>query len=353
MEAYIILLISIVIIFIILKGEAFNKFGIPAILICLTLFFGLRNKLAMDDVSYMEIFKNVTLNNEVYVEKSFILICKITHSLLNMNYKFVFFVYAMTSFIFVYLIIKKLEIKKSEFWIFILSFIAFCFVPYLTAMRQFLAGVVFIFALTLFKEKKYIKTIILMIIAGLIHNSAYILIIFLPIFSEKVKINDKIKAILPLVAIVLANTNIISNILIFILQKMDIVYLNYVTNVGDASLTNSGLLIYLLYIIYVIQFLFKKYEEGKYDDIIEKGEMLFFVTFFSTKNLGFAGRISYFFMLFECFLFIALLKRTEESKNKMNLIVIITILIISLNMYQMLNNTLDMSIDNFSLNFWN
>ena len=352
MEAYILLCTTIILIFIFIRDKNFNKIGIPLVLICLTLFFGLRDSLAIDDASYINIFKDIKIGNPVYVEETFVLISKIAQDVLNMNYKFVFFTYAVFSFIFINLIMQKLEIKKYKFWIFILSFIAFCLTPYLNAMRQFLASAIFVYSLLLFNEKKYLKTFALMIIAGLIHNSAFILILFFPIFSDKVKFGNKMKIIIPFLAILLGNTSIIQNFVLFILQKLNLGYTNYITDASDAGLTNSGLLIYLLYVVYALQFIFRKKDSEKYDNIIEKGEMLFFVTFFATQGLGFARRISYFFMIFECFVFITLLKCTNEPKNKTNLIVLISLAIIAFMGYGMINTTSNMSFENFSLDFW-
>lgn len=352
MGAYITLCVSIIVVFIIIQGKNFKKVGIPLVLIFLALFFGLRDNLAIDDTSYMNIFKDVQLGNPVYIEQTFVIICKIVNNIFNMNYKLVFLLYAVLSFLFVYLIIKKLDIKKYEFWIFILSFIAFCFIPYLNAMRQFLASTIFIYSMLLFNEKKYLKTALLIIFAGLIHNSAYILIIFIPLFNNKMNISNKLKIAIPFLAIILGNTSIVETILTFVFQKLNISYIGYVTNASDTSLTNSGLLIYLLYFVYTIQYFFKVKSDDEYENFIEKGEMLFFVTFFITQGLGFTRRVSYFFMIFESFIFITLLRRTDNTKNKTNLIVLITIAIISFIAYGMSNSTLDMSFENFSLNFW-
>ena len=352
MGAYIYLCISIVIVFIIIRNDKFEKIGIPLVLLFLTLFFGLRDNLAIDDNSYINIFNNIRLGNPVYVEKTFVIICKITNDLFHMNYKFVFLLYAVLSFLFIYLIIRKIKLKKYEFWIFILSFIAFCFTPYLNAMRQFLACTMFIYGMFLLNEKKYIKTALIIIFAGLIHNASYILIVFIPLFIDKVNISNKFKIIIPLFAIILGYTRSIKVILTVIFQKFNISYASYITNASDTSLTNSGLLIYLLYFIYIFQFFFKQNDKEKFENLIEKGEMLFFVTFFVTQGLGFARRVSYFFMLFECFVFISLLKRAKETKNKTNLTIVITIALISFIVYGMLRSNANMSFNNFSLDFW-
>ena len=347
---YILLIIVIGIIFIFIPKEKFKKIGLPITLICFILFFGLRNNLGIDDSSYIENFNIANSMGTTYIEKSYINISRLIYNL-GMNYKAVFLFYSVLTFIFMYLIIKRLEFEKKYLFIYSMSFICFCFFPYLTVMRQFLSTMIIAYSALLLKEKRYIKALIMYMLAGYIHSSAFFMIAIMPIFLDKVKISKKIKIVLPILAIVLSNTGIIKFIFIQLAEMFSISYINYVTNTSSNNLTNSGLLVYLMFLIYLAQFLLKS-KEDSIEQYLEKGEMLFFTTFFVTSTMGFVRRLSYYFMFFECFVFITFIKKVSNLKYKNTIIIIFTILQFSFLVYGMAKGieSYDMSFSNFSFN---
>ena len=352
MEVYVLILAVIGIIFLIIPKDNFNKIGIPLILICFTLLFGLRNNLGLDDNTYMENFNLANDRGNLYIDQSYIDISRIMYKL-HMNYKSVFLLYSIFTFLFMYIIVKKIKLDKKYMFIYVFSFICFCFFPYLTVMRQFLATMIWIYSILLLKEKKFIRSICLYLVAGYIHNSAFLLIIIMPLFFNKIEISKKIKIVLPILALVMSNTGILRIILIKLAEIGNISYVNYLLVESSNNLTNSGLLVYLMFLIYLFQCILKT-EENDMDKLLEKGEMLFFTTFFITTSLGFVRRVSYYFMFFECFVFITFIKKVSNAKNRNTLIIIFLILQFAFIAYGMTNivKKYDLSFNNFSINIF-
>lgn len=352
MEAYIILGICILIVFIFCPKKNINKYGLPICMIILALFFGCRNIVAVDDKAYIEIF-NAFLNNfknvgnrYTNIEMSYKLLCGF-FGILDFNYKAVFLFYAIVSYTFLYLFLKKMNLKKEELLIFIMAFLAIGFFTYMTVMRQFLATTIALYAMTFLKEKKYLKCIVYILIASVFHYSALIMLAFIPIICSD-KINIYVKIILPLLAIIIGKFGIFDIICNLILRNTR--YSSYVVNESNNFYGGNGLLNYIWLLIYLMQFLFRtNNKNNEYIDILEKGQMIYFVIFFFTINSGYALRLTYYFLIFVCFLFITFMYRVNSKSNRLLIVFVIIISLLAFNIFN-INNVINSDKGNFGSN---
>lgn len=319
MITYFILLIAIGSVFFIPK-KYFEKYGVFFIVFLFAILFATRNNVAIDDVSYIKIFNRFSKTLEEMtthypnVEIPLKLICAFL-GLLHFNYKGLFLVYALLSYLFLGLFLHKMKLTKAETFLFTITFFAMAFFTYMTTMRQFLAITIALYGLALLNEKKYGQAIAFMLIAVFYHNSTIVMLLLAPVFFNKVKINDKVKILLPLVMLILGQSGVLNQILVWVFSLFkNIKYEAYVINESTQIYHGSGLTHYLLFIVYVIQcFLNKNKEENAF---LTKGIMLYFVLFYMTVNSGFAIRVSYLYLVFLCFLFILFLRQIEPIKNK-------------------------------------
>lgn len=353
MEAYIILSICIIMVFVICPKKYINKYGLPICMIVFALFFGCRNVVAVDDKAYIDIF-NAFSNNLINVTKryknieiSYKLLCGF-FGILGFNFKAIFLFYSITSYTFLYLFLKKMELKKEELLIFLMTFFAIGFFVYMTVMRQFLAISISLYALTFLKEKKYKICVIYILIASAFHIFSLIMLIFIPIFNdEKIKVNVKIKIILPIIALLIGKLGIANSIinLVASISKYSI----YTSENTNNAFGGSGILHYIWLTIYELQFLFKNYNKSTYYEMLERGQMIYLTIFFITINSGFALRISYLFLIFMCFIFITLLYRVKSKSNKYSIIYLVLISLLLFDIYTV-NQQINSSRGNFGSN---
>lgn len=347
-EIILILLLSII-----LKNDKFKKYGIPIIFIFTLLIVGTRNELGLDDKNYIEIFNNVkigNMNGTRNAEYSYILISQVVAKC-GFNYKMLFLVYSIMTFGTMYICIKKLDINKIEFVIFMLSYLIFCFSAFLTTMRQALAASIVFLAFIMIKEKKYKRGILLTIIAGFFHNSAWMCLPILIIFSDRIKINNKIKMLIPILCLLISKTNIVYVVIKLVNQKLHLGYDTYILNVGENNFVNSGILVLLMFIIYEFQFFIKT--SSKKDEFLYKGQLLYFSIFYITSGLGFIRRFSYYLLLFESFILVSLTRKIEKHYQKNTISIIIIVLLCALNIYLINSSDIfqNLKFENFSLNF--
>ena len=355
MLAYIILFICIGAIFLIPKKH-FEKCGLILLMITFSIFFGIRDNLAVDDINYINIFStfsNSLENINVYypnIEMIFKVICRII-GFLHLNYKAVFLLYSSLSFTFLGLFLKKLNLSKKELSLFIMFFLGMAFFTYMTVMRQFLAITIALYGMALFNEKKYKSSIALILISALFHNSTIIVLFILPIFIDKFKIDYRIKIAIPILIMILGETGIINNIINLIASNLK--YDQYALDEGQKAFDGSGITHYFLLAIYIIQcILLRNNKEQKYV-FLEKGQFLYFITYFATINSGFAIRVSYIFLIFLCLIFVTFIKEINIKKLKVCSMIFIytflTVLIVK-NLYT-LQDSKFMS-NNFSVDFF-
>ena len=315
MLAYIILFGCIGIIFLLPK-KYYKKCGLILLMVVFAIFFGTRNNVAVDDLNYIKIFYTFSnslenINGYPNVELIFKVICRII-GFLHMNYKAVFLLYASLSFTFLGLFLKELNLNKRDLFIFIMFFLGIAFFTYMTVMRQFLAITMALYGLALFNEKKYKRTIALILISVIFHNSTIVVLILLPLFWDKFKIDYKFKIAIPILVMILGETGIINCCIKLVANNLK--YGQYVLDEGQKAFAGSGITHYFYLVIYIIQcILFKNNADKKYE-FIERGQAIYFIAYFATINSGFAIRVSYLFLIFLCLLFITFIRAINMSQ---------------------------------------
>lgn len=302
----IVILISLIIIYLIFNEKNYVKWGIIISFILIATIFAFRNNIGVDDARYRHFFEIVsTHNTKMYwdlkgVEKTYIILSSI-FAALGLNYKSIFFFYAIISFIFLIKVTQALKLSKNESFFWILCFISFCFVPYITVMRQFAASMIALYAFVKFNWQHPIKPLILLALATMIHVSS---IIFLPLYFIKnlhFKKELYFYLVFPLVSLIISLTPF-WQIIGSILNSLGINgYAHYIN--GSNSLSGTGIVIFATYIIYVVSILLIKHKQHNLImdptiNIFVKLGSLFFFLFFLTWKTGYVGRIYYPFYLF-------------------------------------------------------
>lgn len=321
----ILIMIILFILYFLLDEKKYLKWGIVISFILIATIFALRNNLGMDDERYRHLFDIIaTKNTKMYwdlagVEKSYFILCFLFSSI-GLNYKSLFVFYALISFFFLILIAKNLSLSKNHLFIWILCFMAFCFTPYLTVMRQFAASTISIYAIIKFDNNNFVKPFLLFVIAQLIHSSAMILLPFCFIKNIHFKKEIMLYVLLPLIGLLISITpfwQFVGDIA----EKLNLGgYFTYINNT-NGSLGGTGIMVFSLYIIYALSLLwvYHSNRERIYNPTInlfaKLGSMFFFL-FFLTQKTGYLGRIYYPFYLFEGVSLITILNCLPKSKKR-------------------------------------
>lgn len=322
-----------------------NNKSAVIIFILLTLVYGCRNYGGVDDRAYIQAFYDSIKGNTVYgIETSYLIIAKLLGGI-GFNYKAIFLLYAVIGFRFLYLVYKEICHDNKDWMIAILGFFTFAFIPTITVMRQFTATTIIMYALILFMKKKYKKSIVYIIIASLIHVSAIVAILVIPIL--KIRINNITKVSIVICSIIIGYFNllplILNRMLVFIPDK----YLGYLK---QSSKFELGLLIIILVGVYIGQFFISFLKREKitlesYIDFLEKGQMLYFTFYFISLSNGWINRISISFLLFMPFIFKTFIYRFNRKEDKRLLYSICCMAYIGLYIFQLiqLNNSTSMN----------
>lgn len=238
---------------------------------------------------------------------------------------YAFINYIMPSFRMVYLFLAIIScitlnsfIVKYTHYVFLTHFLLLGILIYLYFMGQYRQGMAIpIVLLGLCQNKKY-KTILLIILASFIHNSA--LIALLALFVPRNYIKGKYYIILLLMALLsnILMTNLFSSYINifphFISQKLE-----FYTNTEEGLRYGINLAMFLRLIILLIFYRHRKDIEKD-----EKGVLYFnyyFLSMLIYLGLGFlpqlSGRGSIYFYIFETVTLSALLYNIHSSKRKM------------------------------------
>lgn len=356
-----------------LNDELYKKWGIVLSLVSIFTIFAFRDYIGVDDKVYMFYYNLIKFGKVDYyfsisaTEYSFYLISKII-SFLGFNYKVMFSFYSSLSFIFLHQIITKcFNFNKKESFIFLLSFLAFSILPYITIMRQFLAATIGIYACFLFVNREIKKSFLYLLLAIFFHYSA-ILFVLIPLLYKIKPFSYKITYfILSITAIVLSKTGLFLNFLKFILQNSR--YYGYIENFRNLH-SSSGIVVMFMFICFLIAILlinFKKNLNNKLK-LTLIFQLCFFCLYFLTSNLGVIARVYDYFIIFEFMPLILMYRYIREEKFKLitsrikflnlkniksytfNCIIIMLLVLISYNFIY--KNFDDYSLLNYSLNFW-
>lgn len=295
-----------------------KKKGVFFSLLVLSVFYSIRDLAGIDDLGYIRLFSLVNSIDDperyTNIEQSFIYISKL-FSYLGFNYKGMFLFYAVMSFLFLYLALNNI-IKSNLEWSVVLStFFPFVFLTSLTLMRQFLASVIFLFAIILFTQGKKIKSHFSIVISAIFHNSSIISFPTIYIFNYKLK--NWQMALVPLIFLVLnflGVTIFMVNTLSILVPSKYLVYLSAVQN------NSIGFLHIVIYIVFIFNTLvLKKYinlNKSEQFHFINMGVMLYLCIYFFTLSAGWLSRLSIIFLPFLSMIFLPYLYLKGGIKEK-------------------------------------
>lgn len=167
-----------------------------------------------------------------------------------------------------------------------------CFSFYTNAIRQAMAMTLGLFAYDCLNQKKYIKTVLLIIIASLFHSTAFalLLLLFHKFFPKKTKYVVAIALLLLAVSVVGGGTNIILAI-----------FPRYGNYFGETSRQGSGWLALskgMIQAIVFYYFAYKAYKSDResYSLALANFQLVLYFTCFGF-NMNLISRVSEFFVL--------------------------------------------------------
>lgn len=367
MQAYIILIIAILLVFIIVPKNKFTKIGLPMLFVILAVFYGIRNNIGNDDQAYIWMYQRFSKSLEGLttafsnIEIGYKLLSRMVGVIFNTNFKGFFLICSVISHIFLYKFVKKLELSKSEMFMFILVYLGMIFITYLIIMRQFLSIAISMYALYLFKEKKYKTSLMFMVFASIFHISALITLVVFPIFSEKVKINKKFLVLIPIISFILGMSGIANNLINFAASITK--YGVYAQGEMGKAFEGSGITHYFFILLYLAQFFIHKIKfiqdkpeevSNSVTDFIKKGEMVYLSVFFLTINSGFALRVSYIYLIFLPLIVITFIRNITNEKYRKVAYILLCIVFGILIYKGLIIGTQGsiLSSNDFSLDFW-
>lgn len=183
-----------------------------------------------------------------------------------------------------------LKYSKNILFSLCLAF-CFCFSNFTNILRQDLAMVIILYVYVLFKHKKYIPSLLLLLIAGLFHNSAFcfILIYFYKFFPKKPLTVFILCAIIVLASV----TGLFTKILVQILPIYSSYFYSEYGGTGYLAVTVS---LIRNSVFYIILYSATKYLKDRESKIIYGNGLLslFFICFGFTVNLF--SRINFYFL---------------------------------------------------------
>lgn len=207
------------------------------------------------------------------------------------NYNFLLFIEAL---IINYLIIKRFtDFKNNKFPIMIFCYLLIIYLKTLNLNVQYIA-IAIVFYSTRYLGKNNIKYFLLTLLASLIHTSALISLIyfFVLLFFQKKKTKKQLLSIFLIALLYLIFCYYAFNILIN-KYKYYIMY----------STSNVGIMVFVQLLFYIFTYALYKKTKNENDmnefKTISKYYLIGILLSFSSYFIGNAGRISYYFMVFE------------------------------------------------------
>ena len=327
-----IVVILIILLSLCLGEEKYKKYGVLISFLLIFSIFAFRNTAGVDDENYIYYYKLIA-QGEIRkffaisaVEDSFYYLAK-PLTMAGFNYKMLFAVYSFISCLFLYLITRKCNFNKKEYLLFFLSFLAFGVLPYITIMRQFPAAMIGIYASLLFNENKYVRAIILLLLAIFLHNSSFIFI-FVFLLSKIGFFKHKwLYVILPLLGLVLNATGIFYKLMEIILKGTP--YYRHFLDIENDTFGGTSIVVIFMFLIYLasIYIITRKKFQNKNIRILIILEMIFFSLYFVTQNMGVLGRMYDYFIIFQPFSLILIYGCSKEKFRTMFLCGISSLLI--------------------------
>lgn len=294
--------------------------------------------IGFDSITYYQVFKEIDSfewNNILnhWMEFGYMTLNKIIRSFTN-NYNILFGIIGTIIMIPLFKIIKKYSqgVLISVLLYLMLGF----YYDSMNIVRQMIGVSICMYSFKSIIDEKYIKAIIISIIAMCFHSSAYIFIPFI-ILSYKIKELDK-KSIVVLVALIVVMFIFYDYIIIFAKDFMNIPYLNeghlaHHVQGGQLNMFIVFFAISVLGLIYRKRYI-KLYEDKKriYDISLLAvifGTMLQLISI----NLALIARFTYYFTIYSCILIPSIIKCMGKRDKILMLYPIIILFLIYHHIY--------------------
>ena len=295
---YIVLLLSMTLLILSKYKNKYKKFFIFSSATVLILFASFRGIIAggvykgNDFESYRKWFElintiKISWDSEALFNYLLMYIYKYTNS---------FFVFiCITSVLLVYSIYKFSFENSSNYLYTIFCFIAFgIYELAFSAIRQWIAGAIFLIAFKFIKEREFWKYFICIMIASAFHNSAIVLLVIYPFINIRIDVKIKIIAVIFLSAIITLLTKS-SAIIELIYNYFPAYRLKYI-NIGNELNSNYTVFIISAVCLFITQY-YKKAFRNKDEGYNYKTcylVLLFFFSYIATLNPMFGRLLQYF-----------------------------------------------------------
>ena len=213
------------------------KHGFGVSILVLIVFFGIRYNYGNDYASYSSMFNEINNYQSIQAALDNTSI-EVGWLLLNRLFKpvgFYILVFCLTCFQFgsFYVFLKR-YIRREQLYIAlsIYLFSSDLMLTMLSMMRQCLAMNIILWSIPLILNKKFVKSIILILLAAQFHQSAYIVFFFLLLVPFLQQINHKVYIIcmLCLFIVLFVASNTVSELLVLIVDSNFEKYNTYVAN---------------------------------------------------------------------------------------------------------------------------
>lgn len=262
--------------------------------------YALRDVLAVDDILYIQAFEYINSGWYYDIEITYRWLSQGMYQM-GLNYKAIFFIYGTLSIFFLYKGVNIICDNNFQKALFLATFFAVIFITSMSVMRQFLAGcIIFYTIISYIKEKKLLKTWVLLILSSFVHYSSGLAVVaFLFLFLKK-RIPDIMKIILPILCLIIGYLNIPGSIIGGLSSFLPESYSHYSDALVGNYSTAGGTMHYVLLIMFIGQFVLRKQSVAADEktSFLELGQMIYLCLNFLLAQAGVASRLSFMFMPF-------------------------------------------------------
>ena len=326
---YVVLFLGILLWLVLGSSKLINKkqyIFIP--LLILALVIGLRYQTGKDIATYEKMFDAIVhgahYTNVQYgysIEVTFYLLTKIVN-FLHLNFQALVLTYSLLSFGFIYKALLNLNLKKSEFAMFVVVFCAYEFVNFFIIMRQFLAAsiIFYVFSCKADNKKKTIINILLLVFAGFVHSAAFIIIPVYLIFKLKFINKTSFKVVFLIGAIWLGTSEYALSLIERIVGYFK-KYANYFTKYNFGETASVSIVLFVLLILFIVQIIVSKIQnEPLQIGGMQNAILITFLIYFSSLTLGLFNRAYWYTAISLCMIPIYLKRSIDKSDKRIGFV---------------------------------
>ena len=342
LQTYIVYIIIFITLYYGIK-KAINTHKIVHLVLALlpySLFMGFRYGVGQDFFMYFNSYNEI-LQGDDY-KRDFELGYSFLMNLFSLFYVPVSIFLGFLSFLQIFLVFKATDKEHRKIWKYlVLTFFFSCtWLSFNNGIRQELAFCIFCFSIRSIIERNFFKYCFLIILAALIHKSAYLLFLFYPLFFKRSWINNlKMQITFYFISLALMSNNFVNSLI----EKFEFLiaivgYSEYTEKDTYSDLLirseekNFGIGSYILLLINLINILYsnkaKKFFNSQYFNIIY--DMYYFGTLWSYvfRNSQLFSRINYYFYGFN-FIVGAFILLYLSRKNRQIYYMVLTLYVLT------------------------